>query len=79
MWVKKKTVMHERNECIWCGSCALIAPRQRAMSDEDGKACLTDAHRKGKQYMTAQIDEDDVSINQEAAEACPVRIIKISK
>lgn len=49
------------------------------MSDEDGKACLTGAHRKGKQYMTTQIDEDDVSINQEAAEACPVRIIKISK
>ncbi len=48
------------------------------MNDEDGKACLVWSKQKWPQFMVWQIDEDDIAMNQEAAEACPVRIIKIS-
>ncbi len=75
MWIKKVTVRHKREDCIWCWSCALIAPRQRIMDHDDGKSTLVGAVQKGKQFVVWQIDEDDVMQNKEAAEACPVKII----
>lgn len=78
MWVTKKTIIHERNECIGCGSCVLIAPHQRHMNHDDGKSCLKGATRKGNKYMVGQIDEDDTDINREVADACPVSIIRVS-
>lgn len=78
MWVRTKTVIHKRDECIGCGSCVFIAPRQRHMDYSDGKASLAGAQWKGKQYMVAQVDEDSIPVNREAADACPVQIIRIS-
>ena len=77
MWIKKITISHKREECIGCGSCVLIDPNNRTMNDDDGKATLRWSCRKGKQFMVWSVDEDEVSCTQEAAQACPVDIIKV--
>lgn len=77
MWLKKITVSHKREECIGCGSCALIDPNNRKLDDTDGKANLRGACRKGKQFMVSTIDEDEIEATQEAADACPVNIIRV--
>lgn len=79
MWVKKVIVSHQRNDCIGCGSCALIAPWQRSMDPNDGLACLHNAKRKGKDFMLAPVDEDVIDLNEQAAQACPMNIIQIHK
>ena len=77
MGMKKWKVCHKRNDCIGCGSCALLASRFWKMSEQDGKSILKGARWKGKEFMVAEIDEDEVEENQRAAEACPVRIIRV--
>ena len=79
MWVKKITVVHHRQDCIGCGSCALIASCNRVMDPEDGKATLVGSTlAKNKKDFIGEIDAIDLESNKEAAEACPVRIIKVS-
>ena len=78
MWLKKITVRHKRWDCIWCASCALIAPENWAMSQEDGFATLVWAEWKWNDFMVGQIDEDQLWVNKEAADACPTRVIYIS-
>lgn len=48
------------------------------MNDDDGKATLRWSCRKGKQFMTGGVDEDDIEQTKEAADACPVNIIRVS-
>ncbi len=80
MGVKKITICHKRDDCIGCGSCALIASHTWEMNKKDGKAVLKGAQWKGKEFMVAQIDDDDdvLAANRQAADACPVRIIRIA-
>lgn len=78
MWLKKITVSHKREECIGCWSCVLLDPNNRTMNDDDGKATLRWSCRKGKQFMTWWVDEDDIYKTKEAADACPVNIIRVS-
>ncbi len=78
MWLKKITVRHKRWDCIWCASCALIAPENWTMSQDDGLATLVWAEWKSNDFMVGQIDEDQLLANKEASEACPTRVIYIS-
>ncbi|MEN8252743.1 MAG: ferredoxin, partial [Patescibacteria group bacterium] len=73
----KITVSHKRDDCIGCGACTMAAPEQWSMSEEDGKAVLAGAEEKGE-FMVAEIDEDALEANKEAADSCPVQIIKVS-
>jgi ferredoxin len=77
MGTKKITVSHKRDDCIGCGACTSFARENWSMSDEDGKANLKDAVKKGD-MMVAEIDETELEANQQAADACPVQIIKVS-
>lgn len=77
MGIKKRTVLHKREECIGCNSCVIIDPKHRTMNDEDGKVCLKGAVQKGKTYMVSQVDEDEADTTREAAKACPVQIIQV--
>lgn len=78
MGVKRITVRHKRADCIGCASCALIAPDNWVMSDEDGLATLKWAEWKWNEFMVWQVDEDQAEINKDAASACPVDIIYVS-
>lgn len=47
------------------------------MDPEDGKANLRWPLVSSKQGDIGMIDEDEISVNQEAAAACPMRIIRL--
>ena len=50
------------------------------MDPEDGKARLKWSKlAKNKKDYVGEVDAIDLELNKEAAEACPVRIIKVSK
>lgn len=77
MGTKKITVCHKRNDCIGCGSCALVAPDRWQMNAEDGKADLKDGEWKGDEFVVAKINEEEFKKNKEAADVCPVGIIRV--
>ena len=69
-------IILERKKCIGCGSCVAVCPKFWEMA-EDG---LTDL-KGGKTNSKTGNDELEVKAvdcNQEAADSCPVQIIKIS-
>ena len=74
----KHTIIHFKKDCISCGACAAITPEYWEM-DEEGLA-----HLKGSTAANAhfelEIDTEEVrAANQEAANCCPVSIIKVEK
>ena len=77
MGVKKIKVSHKRNDCIGCGSCAMVAPEFWSMNSEDGKADLKGAEWKDDEFMVAEIDEDQIEPNKMAEKSCPVGIIRV--
>lgn len=79
MGLKKITICHKRGDCIGCGSCALLAPDTWSMNQADGKSDLCDGAWKGKEFVVAQILEYELEENLQAADACPVKIIRIDR
>ncbi len=71
-------IAHYRQNCIGCGACVACSPNNWKMSDEDGKADLIDSEKK-KDIFIKEIDNISLEENKEAADACPVNIIKILK
>ncbi len=74
--MKFYTVVHDRGDCIGCGSCEYEAPQTWELSPEDGLSRLKNGIPAGKCFK-AEIDEMDLEANQRACENCPVRIISI--
>lgn len=71
-------IIHQRNKCIGCYYCAEIAPNNWKMSKEDGKATLLNSTEKKGFYISITGDEDFID-NKDAADVCPVGIIKVEK
>lgn len=69
-------VLHHRSKCIGCNICYEIWPIRWRLSRADGKCTLVDGTEK-KGVWQAVISTDEVAINRKAAEACPVKIIKV--
>ncbi len=67
----------QRNKCIGCNYCEEFAPAQFKMSKKDGKSVLLHAtERKG--FFTLKSPDDSIlEPCQEAAKACPVKIISV--
>jgi ferredoxin len=74
--VKTYKITHDRQNCIGCGACAVIAPDFWAIND-DGKAQLLKAESKPNGKHEKKIDQKAFDINLEAAESCPVESIHI--
>ena len=72
----KFKVIQFKDDCISCGACAAIAPDFWEM-DEQGIAHLKESVKVGEQWEKIITSEDARAQNQEAADACPVQIIKI--
>ncbi|MBU0457419.1 MAG: ferredoxin [Nanoarchaeota archaeon] len=62
----KFKIKHYREKCIGCGSCSSICPKNWVMK-KDGKAA------------PIKTELDEIGCNQQAADSCPVKIIKITK
>jgi len=69
-------LLHDRENCIGCGACAVIASDFWEMAD-DGKSDIIKGVNRPDKWQERVISEKDVEINKEAAESCPVEIIHI--
>lgn len=69
-------IIHYRENCIGCGSCAEIDPENWEISKKDGKANLINSKKKGKVFQK-EIDEIQKEKTKQVSEACPTGIIKI--
>lgn len=69
-------VIQEREECIGCGACAQMCPKYWFI-DSDGKASLKGAKKVGSNQE--RTFTTDLECNKEAANVCPVEIIKIKE
>ena len=79
MGTHKITLCHKRNDCIGCGSCSLLAPGRFLMNEADGKADLIGGEWKGEEFMVAKIEESECEAVKQAADACPMGIIRLEK
>jgi len=70
-------IIHYRNKCIGCGLCFELQPALWRMSKKDGKATLLHADAK-RNIFVLEISNNDMSLSEEIAKACPVKIIKLS-
>ena len=71
-------IVQFKEECISCGACAAICPDYWDMDDE-GMARLKESKKIDNNWELEIDSEDARASNQEAADACPVNIIKIEK
>ena len=71
-------ITFQRHKCIGCGSCNEVAPSRWEMSNEDGKSNLLEG-KQSKDFFHLQTTEDEFEENQEAADLCPVNIIRVEK
>lgn len=74
--MKDTKLFHYPENCIGCNACVLNAPLTWQMNDETGKSELIHGKVKGK-VCQVQLREDEIESNIKAAEACPMRIIKV--
>jgi ferredoxin len=64
-------IIHEREKCIGCGSCAALCPKYWEMAQDQKSKLL-----KAKNY---ELEIKEVGCNQEAADSCPVQCIRVEK
>lgn len=71
-------ITQHRSKCIGCNYCVEVAPGRWIMDEKDGKSTLTESRNKKDIYITTTTD-DEYDANKEAAEICPVNIIRVEK
>jgi ferredoxin len=69
-------LLHDRENCIGCGACAVIAPDFWEMND-DSKSDIIGGKDRDDKWQEKKITDKDFEINLEAAESCPVEVIHI--
>jgi ferredoxin len=69
-------IIHYRNKCIGCGICYEIDPQVWRMSTKDGRATLVNGINK-KDIHIREVTVPAKHVAQRAAQACPVRVIKV--
>jgi len=67
-------IVQERTKCIGCGSCVAVCPKYFDMA-EDGLADIKGGQKVGDNL---ELEVAEPGCATEAAEICPVQIIKIS-
>lgn len=73
---KKFKIIHIKKDCICCGACAAICPEFWEM-DEEGLAQLKNSKQNDGQWVLEIDTIEAKTCNQEAADVCPVQVIKI--
>jgi len=73
---KQHKVIQFQENCIGCNACVLIAPSTWRIDSVNAKSELINGKKKG-QVSVATLNDFEIEDNKKAAEACPMRIIKI--
>ncbi len=68
-------IVYDRPGCIGAAACVAIAPKVWVMN-EDGKADLIGGKQISETEWELEVDEDH-ELNVDAAQGCPVAVIKI--
>ena len=68
-------IIQNHEGCIGCGSCVAVCPKFWGMNYEEGKAILKNGKKNEKGEY--ELEVKDIECNQEAADVCPVSVIKI--
>jgi len=68
-------IIHERKKCISCGACAMVCPAMFEMSEKDNLATLKNSKESSNDDFELETDNADCA--KEAANVCPINIIKI--
>ena len=68
-------IIQDRDACVGCGACAAICPTYWEMKG-DGKAHLKGATVSGKEHILML---EGPECNTDAANACPVRCIRVEE
>jgi ferredoxin len=68
-------VIRVREKCIGCGACAALAPEYWEV-DQEGKSKFKQADSN---ELILSLDEEELRMLIEAAEACPVNCINVFK
>jgi ferredoxin len=71
-------ITHHRAKCIGCNYCVEAAPSGWVMDIKDGKSILLNSKPK-KGFYICITGNDEYEANLEAAEICPVNIIRIEQ
>jgi ferredoxin len=67
-------ITHEAVGCIGCGNCVSNCPKFWEMKGE--KSHLKGSKKAGNNFV---LEVDDIACNQDAADGCPVTVIRIEK
>ena len=67
-------IIQQRTKCIGCTACAGVCPEFFEMSGKDGLANLKKSKKVGDDF---ELEIDKAGCIKEAADVCPVQIIKI--
>ncbi len=70
-------IIQKYEECIGCGTCAALCPKFWEMLDCEPKARPIGGKKNEAGDYELEVEDSEIGCNQEAAEACPVQIIKI--
>ena len=70
-------ITQDKENCIGCGSCSMLCPDYWEMSYDEGKVILKGGKDIGGGKFELEIAE--IECNQDAADSCPVQVIKIEK
>jgi ferredoxin len=71
--VPEYKIIHDRNVCIGCGTCAATCQDFWDMN-KDGKSTLKNAKKNGSNF---ELQVNDLACNKDAAGVCPVNCIHI--
>jgi ferredoxin len=69
-------IIHQRKRCISCGACVATCPKFFEMDEKDGLATLKRSKKVGENF---ELEVKDIGCVKDAAEVCPVKIIKVKK
>ncbi|WP_194768254.1 ferredoxin [Tamlana sp. I1] len=69
----------QRKKCIGCNYCVELAPNQFQMSKKDGKTVLLHGQDKKGFFTLKSNDELIFEACENAAKACPVKIISVKQ
>jgi ferredoxin len=70
-------IIHEREKCIGCGACVGVCPSHWEIAD-DGKSMLAGS-KKNEETGNYELEVTEPLCNKDAADSCPINIIKIAE